>query len=1450
MPTVVSSRTLVPIGRRIRNAPEDSDASKAIVLRRKQQNDTEDLSKALIIRPSHDAKDDRQALVLYRKKGAQEMLRELVAWHKSSALLPPFKLDDLLRIADSQFMACLSELQNLQDPLYFFDDITETIEHTREYVLFTEHGGSNPTQNPQFVTSAIAYRIHNAYFKTAAWKYVRDHAKLLKDLELDDSNIFAQIKANPALSTAYLELHGMLKLIEASGQKELGLLAAATKHYMRHVKESSNGLVWDPEAGLKLHKSLVDTIIIEMVFPQARYELSILMLCLRDAIALGNYKTTDRFDQSVFDAIGDLSVRVSLRPFLPAFECSTLQVTLQLLDMIEAPISNPEARAWRAQQPTSMTDAFSATYRASMSAASHVAGIENLVEPLTKTKTPAVLEKIWETINQTYVARAGMDVDILWGLEDSMNPEPQWSAWALTSTKLGDDEAEKNRRALVRKTRPRDDLPGRKQRLLAIAAEPTQSDDIPPGLVSDTEDEDIEEWETEDDAYSEEEEVGEEEQSYWDQILKNHKEQERKREADKAKEKEKEKEKSPEGRMNPFKTLFRSLKGRFLTKDPALSVEPQPLQPDFESDDEQDEHGDHPAKKKKKKKTKKKPAGGAGGDDDMPGLIPAYPYRRTPADLPALIPLSVANERIKAKQASAGGLRAEVKKPNVTVEELEDPDAGGAGGGGASGGKKKKKQKKKKTKKADEQEQQEDEDDDEGRPSTPPPLPARSASASASKSPTKTKGAKSPKSPSGGLGGAAASLSSLYTPQPETAQSAQSYLKSEGIAPKSKTKSRPEESQLDKLGSFMSRTFGRQKEEQQQQQEEEEGVERSGVADRLVSYMKSVRAKAIPAWEKILGVDDTKGQGGLEWNEFVKAMIELGFEYDESSAGSRVRFDPPDKKDKSYTVHKPHPDPWLHPKRVKDIARDLKKMYGFDEKMLAGLSDKTSDLIDFSITYNHHLELLRHETHIDLGQTMSRQPTTRSMTQDEHWPTLGAAAAKISVSGSKPVPPARSQPACASGNSTDSGQGFAKALTGKSLFFYAHETSEYEPEAGVGDHKLTTGAAINTTPPIRITTHSSDVRLSPPTEARVATWSEIARRLTPPPLAASPVLSSAIAVAVVLPKANVVRTPTTSSSTATITTTRRSIPPTQLSTPAPTDNFPPLALSPSPAVLNKDTKSGPARKNSYATATIAAAVTATTTKARPAVNIVTTSAYVGSMGSVSESPVSYITPKSRGKVITLNIGGASPRVSSARPESPAVAPSQNGLPRASMHAKHRSTPTNMLSPPVIPGRNRSASVASVSSVATSIATSVITTSSRGPASSKTSVCHTPTNDDTEWERRLTELAQNMSAKERAGWEKILRCDPKDTSKMKWSAFNKALTALGFKAQARGGSETEYTPDPEYFGTKAQPISYHRPHPGADFTLGDLKAKSNSFRTQYPCAVRVLHEAWGLVDTRR
>ncbi|KAF8598711.1 hypothetical protein BDV93DRAFT_526620 [Ceratobasidium sp. AG-I] len=916
MPTVVSSRALVPIGRRIPNAPEDSDASKAIVLRRKQAGEeNEDLTKALIIRPSDDGKDDRQALVLYRKKGGPEALRELAEWHKSSTLLPPFRLEELLRVSESQFLSCLSTLQNLQDPLYFHDDILDTIKATREYAVFKEKGGDDPLQNQAFVTQTISSRIHNAYFRTASWKYVRDHAKLLKDMELEDLNVYAQLKSKPALCIAYLETYEMLRQIEASGQHEVGLLASASPHYMKHFKDNGGILEWDSEAGLRLNKSLVDTIIIELILPQSRYPASILMLCLRDAIAGGDHKTSQRFTQDVFDAIGDLSV------------------TLQLLDMMDTPISASDARAWRLAQSENINASFTALIKSSQGASNHVAGIGQHVVPLTKTKTPATLEKIWDSINQTYVARAGMDIDILWGLEDSMNPEPQWSAWALTR-KDSKDEAP-DARALVRKGKGTGE--GRKKKPLAIAAEPTSDGEIPLLIEeSDYEDEDEEDTDTDGWSDDDDEEADPEEVEWYRQqfdAMRREQEEGKKAEAPAP-------ARSPEGRGNPFKTLFRSLKGRFLSKNPILSVDPEAPRAEF---DERDEEQDQTGKKKKKKKPKKKAGGAAGGEEELPSLLPAYPVKGVAPDLPPLIPVSVAAERLKARNAgatSASEPKVLVKKNNVVLEEGDDVDAHKPEGSG-----KKKKKKKKKAKKAGEAAEDDDEEDEPAPMS--PVTPAASAAAkspppvrSTPKSPQATKA--TPTSPS--MGAASASASSLYTPQPETAQSGLSYMKSEGIGMKTKTKSRPEpgEGRFAKLGTFMTRTFrGKEKEEKEKEEKakEKEDEPKSGVAERLREFMKSVtggNSRAASSWERILGLDDTKGQSGLDWNAFVKAMTDLGFEYDESSAGSRVRFDPPNRNDKSYTTHKPHPDPWLHPKRVKAIARDLYKMYGFEADTLLG----------------------------------------------------------------------------------------------------------------------------------------------------------------------------------------------------------------------------------------------------------------------------------------------------------------------------------------------------------------------------------------------------------------------------------------------------------------------------------------------------------------------------------
>lgn len=80
-------------------------------------------------------------------------------------------------------------------------------------------------------------------------------------------------------------------------------------------------------------------------------------------------------------------------------------------------------------------------------------------------------------------------------------------------------------------------------------------------------------------------------------------------------------------------------------------------------------------------------------------------------------------------------------------------------------------------------------------------------------------------------------------------------------------------------------------------------------------------------------------------------MREMGFHMDPSTAGSSVRFDPPNPKDRSITFHKrkswvflilsgrseecspsqAHPDPTLSPWKVREFGRRLKDSYGWIE---------------------------------------------------------------------------------------------------------------------------------------------------------------------------------------------------------------------------------------------------------------------------------------------------------------------------------------------------------------------------------------------------------------------------------------------------------------------------------------------------------------------------------------
>jgi hypothetical protein len=151
-----------------------------------------------------------------------------------------------------------------------------------------------------------------------------------------------------------------------------------------------------------------------------------------------------------------------------------------------------------------------------------------------------------------------MDIDILWGLEDSMNPEPQWSAWAITRTKEFDEDTPegKNARALVRKGRSSqhpEAVEARRQRRLAIADEPASDDDLP-DLESEEEDSetDSDGWTSDEDEDDDAEQMEEIKRQFEAMMREDFEEKKAQPAA----------AKSPERKGNPFKTLFRSLKGQ------------------------------------------------------------------------------------------------------------------------------------------------------------------------------------------------------------------------------------------------------------------------------------------------------------------------------------------------------------------------------------------------------------------------------------------------------------------------------------------------------------------------------------------------------------------------------------------------------------------------------------------------------------------------------------------------------------------------------------------------------------------------------------------------------------------------------------------------------------------------------------------------------------------------
>lgn len=190
-------------------------------------------------------------------------------------------------------------------------------------------------------TSLVRYlpspRIHNAYMVASAWKLVINTLRDLQNSGLNDATARTQLQSDVNLRSRYLVLCDIVGVLVDLGQAHFSILATTTRvsshslcrylcfnlhsaHYSRYFKEVENVQPGEPSiafdwAGLKdACKSFLDSIIIELCFPRAPYPKRILYHILHDAVD-ESPREAKRFPQSMWDAIGELSVSLQFRRY-------------------------------------------------------------------------------------------------------------------------------------------------------------------------------------------------------------------------------------------------------------------------------------------------------------------------------------------------------------------------------------------------------------------------------------------------------------------------------------------------------------------------------------------------------------------------------------------------------------------------------------------------------------------------------------------------------------------------------------------------------------------------------------------------------------------------------------------------------------------------------------------------------------------------------------------------------------------------------------------------------------------------------------------------------------------------------------------------------------------------------------------------------------------------------
>ncbi|KAG2153717.1 uncharacterized protein EDB93DRAFT_1081918 [Suillus bovinus] len=898
-PVLSTSRDLVPVG------PRHVQASKHGG-KRDENGLKPTTSRALVLRNGKFGARGTGEVMLSSKMSGREKLDLLagklgnLSIHARTAVMSPLKLAKCIKIADSQFNAYLDDITNLQDPESFHRKITEELNARTPYG--TTKNGIEVRSDPFYVASIIAIRIHNTYMVASAWKIVLDSLRALEKSGLDDATAHIQLQRDQGLLSRYLIVCDLVSNLVDLGQKKFSVLATTTPHYARYFKAVENTDPGEPEmafdwAGLKdACKSFLDSIIIELCFPKQPYPKRILYHILHDAVD-ESPREAKRFPQTMWDAVGELSV------------------VLELQELLDSPLLGPQGEKMK-QTPRKMPEQYEQWLDAqifSQQASNNYANFKDLVFPLSRTEDRTVLKDMWKHVNVNYQSVSNMSIDTLWQLDEALRRTPQWSAFYVPHFAGQDSDSDDggNLSLIPVKSKGGKKGGGHKRpskKLLAITdgRGDDESDGSMPDLqsVSDTsddsdddmvdsdqnfgdEDDDSDEYETESEYDSDEDE------QYRNML----------REAmdtamaipeffDAKTEVPEFEAIAEEKKGNPFLKLLGSLRGRMFSSSAKLSS----------------------AKRSEPRKSTFTPKTTASKSKPAPAL--KIDLSGIPEDeLPPLRPLPTPrNKRVArslgAKPPHAAAPSAQPKDTRTTVEEVDDEDDADADTASSSKKKKKKKPKKKKT------------DMDlpvlpEDGPASPVTPAARVASPPSSPSkPNPVRRASLNSSASTLLN---MSTTSLPLTEQTTAHSGHSFLQE--MSQKEKIKSRPDHASMFSRG-FLAKGKDKAKDKE----------ENKDMVNSKHTWFSKLGKKTTGYMHQLLRAGDDERRGAMKWESFLKVMRDMGFSYDPSTAGSSVRFDPPDEGDRSITFHKPHPDPTLYPVKIKEFGKKLKDYYGWDEE--------------------------------------------------------------------------------------------------------------------------------------------------------------------------------------------------------------------------------------------------------------------------------------------------------------------------------------------------------------------------------------------------------------------------------------------------------------------------------------------------------------------------------------